>query len=54
MIISGAEDNLQLLDEIRAEVGDDPDVWRPILWERVQARKMLTHAKSLHTQVNSH
>jgi type IV secretion system protein VirB4 len=46
-IISGAEDNLQLLDEIIAEVGDDPKAWRPILWERVQGRKILKHEISV-------
>lgn len=37
-LLSGSKDNAELLDEIRAEVGDDPDVWRPILQRRVRER----------------
>lgn len=40
-ILSATEDNVRLLDEIRAEVGDDPGVWRPLLAERLARR--LTH-----------
>lgn len=40
-IISGSLDNVELLDAIRAEVGDDPAVWEPILFERIAARRAL-------------
>jgi len=33
-IMSGSTDNTELLDAIRAEHGDDPDVWEPIFHER--------------------
>ncbi|WP_157266368.1 VirB4 family type IV secretion/conjugal transfer ATPase [Azohydromonas aeria] len=38
-ILSGSEDNVRLLDEIRAEVGDDPDAWMPVLFARIRARE---------------
>jgi type IV secretion system protein VirB4 len=38
-ILSGSLDNVELLDGIRAEVGDDPQVWWPLLQERIQARR---------------
>ena len=34
MILSGRERTVRLLDEIRAEVGDDPEAWLPRLLER--------------------
>ncbi|WP_281661164.1 VirB4 family type IV secretion/conjugal transfer ATPase [Microvirgula aerodenitrificans] len=37
-ILSGSSDNNELLDEITAEVGDDPDDWMPIFHERRKAR----------------
>ena len=45
-ILSGAKDNVKLLHEIMAEVGEDPKVWRPILMERVQNRKAISQARS--------
>jgi type IV secretion system protein VirB4 len=36
--LSGSEKNVRLLDEIRAEVGDDPEVWWPVLVQRVHER----------------
>jgi type IV secretion system protein VirB4 len=39
-ILSGSEDNVRLLDEIRAEVGDDPDDWMPVLFARIRAREV--------------
>jgi type IV secretion/conjugal transfer VirB4 family ATPase len=33
-IMSGSTDNTELLDAIRGEHGDDPDVWEPIFHER--------------------
>ena len=41
VVLSGSEDNVKLLDLIRDEVGDDPDVWMPILLERARARRAL-------------
>ena len=39
LVLSGSQDNVELLDSIRAEVGDDPDIWLPILRQRVEERK---------------
>ena len=36
-ILSGREETVLLCDAIRAEVGDDPDVWLPIFQERRKA-----------------
>lgn len=33
-VISAREETLKLLDELRAEVGDDPDSWLPLFHER--------------------
>ena len=41
-VVSGSIDNVELLDEIRAEVGDNPDVWLPILYQRVRDRRART------------
>jgi len=38
-IVSGSLDNVELLDAIRAEVGDDPNDWAPVLEQRIQARR---------------
>ncbi|CAJ0807720.1 Type IV secretion system protein virB4 [Ralstonia psammae] len=35
VVLSGNKENNKLLDEVIAEVGDDPDVWLPILQDRV-------------------
>jgi len=37
-ILSGSSDNIELLDEILAEVGDDPEVWVPVFHQRRKAR----------------
>jgi type IV secretion system protein VirB4 len=39
LVLSGSIDNVELLDDIRARVGDDPDVWMPELLAAVRARK---------------
>lgn len=39
VVLSGSTDNVLLLDEIRAEVGDDPGVWMPRLLARVAERR---------------
>ena len=38
-VLSSTTDNVELLDTIRAEVGDDPDVWLPVLYRRVRERR---------------
>lgn len=38
-IISGTTDNVELLDQIRSEVGDDPKIWLPIFHQRIAARR---------------
>lgn len=38
--LSGSTDNIELLDQVLAEVdSDDPDVWYPILRERIALRR---------------
>ncbi|MFP6559411.1 VirB4 family type IV secretion/conjugal transfer ATPase [Paraburkholderia sp. B3] len=38
-VLSGTTDNVELLDAIRAEVGDDPAVWLPVFHERLARRR---------------
>ena len=38
-VLSGSLDNAEILDGIRAEVGDHPDAWLPILYQRVRERR---------------
>ncbi|MES2899568.1 MAG: VirB4 family type IV secretion/conjugal transfer ATPase [Pseudomonadota bacterium] len=38
-IISGSLDNVELLDTIRTEVGDDPKDWEPMLMKRIAGRR---------------
>jgi type IV secretion system protein VirB4 len=40
-VISGSKDNVELLDRVRAEVGDDPKVWAPVFHQRIAERKSL-------------
>lgn len=41
-ILSGTTDNVELLDQIRVELGsDDPTVWMPVLKERIALRRMI-------------
>ncbi|MYN24798.1 VirB4 family type IV secretion/conjugal transfer ATPase [Duganella levis] len=43
-IFSGSLDNVLLLDEIRAKVGDAPEAWEPVLQQRIrQRRQKLAH-----------
>jgi type IV secretion system protein VirB4 len=35
-VISGRENTVKLLDQIRSEVGNDPKVWLPIFHERIR------------------
>ncbi len=39
-VLSSTEDNVRLLDDIRAEVGEDPARWRPVLTERIARRRV--------------
>jgi type IV secretion system protein VirB4 len=39
LVLSGTTDNVLLLDEIRSRVGDDPDVWLPLLRDAARARR---------------
>ena len=38
-VISGTTDNVELLDDIRAEVGDDPAAWVPVFHTRIAMRR---------------
>jgi type IV secretion system protein VirB4 len=38
-VLSGTTDNVELLDGIRAEVGDDPVAWLPVFHERLAKRR---------------
>ena len=38
-VLSATAENVDLLDTIRGEVGDDPDHWLPILYRRVRDRR---------------
>ncbi len=38
-ILSGSQDNIELLDEIRKSVGDAPEAWVPLLIEKVNERR---------------
>jgi type IV secretion/conjugal transfer VirB4 family ATPase len=38
-VLSGSVDNVELLDSIVAEVGEDPKIWLPIFHERRKARR---------------
>jgi type IV secretion system protein VirB4 len=37
-VLSGTTDNVELLDTIRAQVGDDPDVWLPVFHAQLAKR----------------
>jgi type IV secretion/conjugal transfer VirB4 family ATPase len=43
-ILSGSSDNVELLDEIIAEHGDNPDVWLPIFHQRRKERVLKSRA----------
>jgi type IV secretory pathway VirB4 component len=44
-ILSGSVDNVELLDTITAEVGDDPNAWLPVFHERRKARVASSKSK---------
>ncbi len=35
-VLSGRADTVRLLEEIRQEIGTDPEVWLPVFWKRVK------------------
>lgn len=37
LVLSGTPDNAQLVEDIIAEVGEDPDVWLPIFYQRARS-----------------
>ncbi len=39
LVLSGSTENTELLDRIRAEVGDDPHVWLPVFLERAGKKR---------------
>ena len=39
-ILSGSTDNVELLDDILQEVGEEPTVWLPVFFERLKARRL--------------
>jgi len=39
-VLSGDKENVLILDRVRADVGDDPDVWLPVYLERVFAARL--------------
>ena len=43
-VLSTSLDNVEMLDEIRAEVGDDVQDWMPIYLNRLAQRKAMTKA----------
>ncbi|ESQ92557.1 VirB4 family type IV secretion/conjugal transfer ATPase [Asticcacaulis benevestitus] len=45
-VLSGTTENVELLDQIRGEVGDDPDIWLPVFRERVRLRRNLISKRS--------
>ena len=48
-VLSTSLDNVEILDEIRAEVGDNPQIWMPIYLDRLAQRKAV--AKQNRVQV---
>ena len=42
-VLSSTTDNVELLDQIRAEVGDAPTNWLPLFYQRVRNRR--SHAR---------
>lgn len=46
MVLSGTTDNVELLDQLRLEVGDDPRSWLPLLQERIRRRRDIGRRQS--------
>ncbi|MGF6872713.1 VirB4 family type IV secretion system protein [Paraburkholderia sp. MM5477-R1] len=47
-VFSGDRENVLICDAVRAELGDDPDVWLPVYLERVFERKLRTRLAAKH------
>ncbi len=47
-VFSGDRENVLICDTVRAELGDDPDVWLPVYLERVFERKLRTRLTARH------
>jgi len=45
-VLSATTDNIALLDDIRARVGEDPAQWLPVLFQEVQDRKFRTSRRT--------
>ena len=43
-VLSGTTDNVELLDGIRAAVGDDPAAWLPVFHEQLARRRAMESA----------
>jgi type IV secretion system protein VirB4 len=43
-VVSGSVDNVELLDQLRAEVGDEPSAWLPLFHARIAARRSIVAA----------
>jgi type IV secretion system protein VirB4 len=39
-VLSSTTDNVELLDQIRAEFGDVPTTWLPLFYQRVRDRRI--------------
>jgi hypothetical protein len=44
-ILSGAKENVPLLDAARAEAGDDPEAWAPLFLAAVRERRACNTAR---------
>jgi type IV secretion system protein VirB4 len=45
-VLSGTTDNVALLDRIRDDHGDDPEVWLPLLLNAVHLRKTIPERRA--------
>ena len=39
-VLSSTTDNVDLLEQLRSEVGDDPRTWLPLFYKRVRDRRI--------------
>ena len=42
LVLSGTPDNARMVEEIIAEVGEEPGTWLPVFWERVRMQRSRT------------
>ena len=45
-VLSATTDNVALLDRIREDQGDDPQVWLPLLLDAVRTRKAISQRRA--------